>query len=31
MEIDEKYCEVICQRWEKLTGKKRVKITDKTP
>ena len=23
MELDEKYCEVICQRWEKLTGKKR--------
>lgn len=23
MELDPKYCEVICQRWEKLTGKKR--------
>lgn len=23
MELDEKYCEVICQRWEKLTGKTR--------
>ena len=23
MELDEKYCEVICQRWEKLTGKQR--------
>lgn len=23
MELDEKYCEVICQRWEKLTNKKR--------
>ncbi len=23
MELDEKYCEVICQRWEKLTGQKR--------
>jgi DNA modification methylase len=26
MEIDEKYCEVICQRWEKLTGKTRTKV-----
>jgi DNA modification methylase len=23
MELDERYCEVICQRWEKLTGKTR--------
>ena len=23
MELDSKYCEVICQRWEKLTGNKR--------
>lgn len=23
MELDEKYCEVICQRWEKLTGESR--------
>jgi len=27
MEIDPKYCEVICRRWEKFTGKARVKIT----
>jgi DNA modification methylase len=26
MEIDQKYCEVICQRWEKLTGKTRTKV-----
>lgn len=25
MEIDPRYCEVICQRWEKYTGKQRVK------
>jgi len=29
MELDEKYCEVICQRWEKLTGKKRGYINKK--
>jgi site-specific DNA-methyltransferase (adenine-specific) len=23
MELDTKYCEVICQRWEKLKGKTR--------
>ena len=23
MELDEKYCEVICQRWEEYTGNKR--------
>ena len=26
MELDEKYCDVILQRWENLTGKKAVKI-----
>ena len=26
MEISPQYCEVICQRWEKLTGEKRLKI-----
>jgi len=26
MEIDPVYCEVICQRWEKLTGKQRMKL-----
>lgn len=26
MEIDNTYCEIICQRWEKLTGKQRVKL-----
>src|SRR4030067_1105429 len=26
MEIDPRYCEIICQRWEKYTGQKRVKI-----
>ena len=26
MELDEKYCDVIIQRWENLTGKKAVKI-----
>jgi len=26
MELSESYCEVICQRWEKLTGKERVKL-----
>jgi len=26
MELDTQYCEVICQRWEKLTGEKRVMI-----
>ena len=26
MEISPQYCEVICQRWEKLTGEKREKI-----
>lgn len=28
MEISPQYCEVICQRWEKLTGKKRVIVGD---
>lgn len=28
MELDEKYCEVICQRWEKLTNKKREVLYD---
>ena len=28
MELDPKYCEVICQRWENLTGKKRELISD---
>lgn len=27
MEIDPKYCEIICQRWEKFTEKKRLKIS----
>ena len=27
MEISPQYCEVICQRWEKLTGKKREKVS----
>jgi len=26
MELDPKYCEVICQRWEKYTGQKRLYI-----
>jgi 16S rRNA G966 N2-methylase RsmD len=26
MEIDPRYCEIICQRWEKYTGQKRVKL-----
>ena len=26
MELDPKYCEVICQRWEELTGKQRLKL-----
>ena len=26
MEISPQYCEVICQRWEKLTGNKREKV-----
>jgi DNA modification methylase len=26
MEISPQYCEVICQRWEKLTGQKRQKV-----
>ncbi len=26
MELDPIYCEIICQRWENLTGKKRIKI-----
>jgi len=26
MEISPQYCEVICQRWEKLTGDERLKI-----
>jgi len=26
MEIDPRYCEIICQRWEKYAGQKRVKI-----
>jgi len=26
MELSEAYCEVICQRWEKLTGKERTKL-----
>jgi DNA modification methylase len=28
MEISPQYCEVICQRWEKLTGEKREKIIE---
>ena len=28
MELSEKYCEVICQRYEKLTGNKRVKLNE---
>lgn len=28
MEISPQYCEVICQRWEKLTGQTRIKIGD---
>ncbi len=27
MEISPQYCEIICQRWEKLTGKKREKLS----
>lgn len=27
MEISPQYCEIICQRWEKLTGQKRQKVT----
>ena len=27
MEISPQYCEVICQRWEKLTGQKRQKVS----
>jgi DNA modification methylase len=27
LEIDPLYCEVICERWENFTGKKRIKIT----
>ena len=26
MEVSEKYCEVICKRWEDYTGKKRIKL-----
>jgi site-specific DNA-methyltransferase (adenine-specific) len=28
MEIDPRYCEIICQRWEKYTGQKRVKLVN---
>ena len=28
MELDEHYCDVIISRWEKLTGKKAVKINE---
>ena len=28
MELDPKYCDVIIKRWETLTGKKAVKISD---
>ena len=26
MEISPQYCEIICQRWEKFTGEKRLKL-----
>jgi hypothetical protein len=28
MEIDPRYCEIICQRWERYTGQKRVKLVN---
>jgi site-specific DNA-methyltransferase (adenine-specific) len=31
IELDEKYCEVICRRWEKLSGKKAVKLKTFNP
>lgn len=30
MELDPKYCDVIVQRWEKLTGEKAVRINGET-